>query len=108
MYTKSEDGKTMLLLGYAASTQRDTYYKDLTVDGKKIIYDRPFTSNDLTAIGICNAKAPGTVMQGLGYKMSDAQVHENGSMGVMIARTSQEHGNTMIDALNPFGRKPSN
>ncbi|EMO90401.1 intein C-terminal splicing domain protein [Leptospira noguchii str. 2001034031] len=108
LYTKSEDGKTMLLLGYSASTQRDTYYKDLTVDGKKIIYDRPFTSNDLTSIGICNAKAPGTVMQGLGYKMSDAQVHENGSMGVMIARTSQEHGNTMIDALHPFGRKPSN
>ncbi|EMS84470.1 TIGR04388 family protein, partial [Leptospira noguchii] len=107
-YTKSDDGKTMLLLGYTAVTQRDTYYKDLEANGKKIIYDRLLTNDDLTADGICNARAPGTVMSGLGLKMTDAQVKEYGSMGVMVARASQEHGNTMIDGDNPFGRKPSN
>ncbi|EMJ74619.1 intein C-terminal splicing domain protein, partial [Leptospira interrogans str. 2003000735] len=106
-YTKSSDGKTMLLLGYTAVTQRDTYYKDLEANGKKIIYDRLLTNDDLTSEGICNARAPGTVMSGLGLKMTDTQVKEYGSMGVMIARASQEHGNTMIDADNPFGRKPS-
>ncbi|KON76153.1 hypothetical protein APS47_19045 [Leptospira kirschneri serovar Mozdok] len=106
-YTKSSDGKTMLLLGYTAVTQRDTYYQDLEANGKKIIYDRLLTNDDLTADGICNARAPGTVMSGLGLKMTDTQVKEYGSMGVMIARASQEHGNTMIDADNPFGRKPS-
>ncbi|EMK21859.1 peptidase C39-like domain protein [Leptospira kirschneri serovar Bulgarica str. Nikolaevo] len=108
VYSKSADGKTMVLMGYTAETQRDTYYKDLTANGNKIIYDRPFTGDDLDATGICNAKAPGTVMRGQGYRMTDAQVRENGTMGVMVARSSQEHGNTMIDGDNPFGRKPSN
>lgn len=106
-YVNTTDGGRVLL-GYAAATQRDTYFKDLTANNKPIIYDRLGTRDDLTFKGICNARAPGTVMQGLGYKMSDAQVKENGNMGVMIARTSQEHGNTLIDGGHLFGRKPSN
>ncbi|EMN53704.1 intein C-terminal splicing domain protein [Leptospira interrogans serovar Autumnalis str. LP101] len=106
-YINTTDGGRVLL-GYTASTQRETYYQDLTVNNKKIIYDRPFTQNDLTSDGICNARAPGTVMQGLGYKMTDAQVKEFGTMGVMVARTSQEYGNTLTESGSLVGRKPSN
>ncbi|WP_432211756.1 TIGR04388 family protein [Leptospira noguchii] len=106
-YINTADGGRVLL-GYTAATQRETYYQDLTANNKKIIYDRPFTQNDLDSNGICNARAPGTVMQGLGYKMTDAQVKEFGSMGVMVARTSQEYGNTLTESGSLVGRKPSN
>ncbi|OOC00388.1 TIGR04388 family protein [Leptospira interrogans serovar Australis] len=106
-YTKSLDGKTMLLLGYTATTQHERYYQDLTANDKKIIYDRLGTADDLDFNGICNGKAPATVMRGMGYTMTDSQVREYGSMGVMVARASQEHGSTMIDGDHLFGHKPS-
>uniref|UniRef100_UPI000773FB0A polymorphic toxin-type HINT domain-containing protein n=1 Tax=Leptospira noguchii TaxID=28182 RepID=UPI000773FB0A len=105
-YIHTTDGGRVLL-GYTASTQRETYYQDLTANNKKIIYELPRSGKHLDESGICNSAAPGTVMRGLGYKMSDTQVHDFGRSQVMIAREIQDYGVTLANRDNPDGIKPS-
>ncbi|WP_258536560.1 polymorphic toxin-type HINT domain-containing protein, partial [Leptospira noguchii] len=105
-YINTTDGGRVLL-GYTASTQRETYYQDLTANNKKIIYELPRSGKHLDESGICNSAAPGTVMRGLGYKMSDTQVHDFGRSQVMIAREIQDYGVTLANRDNPDGIKPS-
>ncbi|KAA1292302.1 hypothetical protein C4X99_07625 [Leptospira interrogans serovar Geyaweera] len=105
-YINTTDGGRVLL-GYTASTQRETYYQDLTVNNKKIIYELPKSGDHLDQSGICNSAAPGTVMRGLGFKMTDAQVHDFGRSQIMIAREIQEYGVTLANRDNPDGIKPS-
>ncbi|ASP41505.1 C39 family peptidase [Leptospira interrogans] len=105
-YINTTDGGRVLL-GYTASTQRETYYQDLTANNKKIIYELPKSGDHLDQSGICNSAAPGTVMRGLGFKMTDAQVHDFGRSQIMIAREIQEYGVTLANKKNPDGIKPS-
>ncbi|WP_025178267.1 TIGR04388 family protein [Leptospira kirschneri] len=105
-YINTTDGGRVLL-GYTASTQRETYYQDLTANNKKIIYELPKSGDHLDQSGICNSAAPGTVMRGLGFKMTDAQVHDFGRSQIMIAREIQEYGVTLANRDNPDGIKPS-
>lgn len=46
-------------------------------------------------------------MRGLGFKMTDAQVHDFGRSQIMIAREIQEYGVTLANRDNPDGIKPS-
>ncbi|WP_061235946.1 TIGR04388 family protein, partial [Leptospira interrogans] len=105
-YINTTDGGRVLL-GYTASTQREAYYQDLTANNKKIIYELPKSGDHLDQSGICNSAAPGTVMRGLGFKMTDAQVHDFGRSQIMIAREIQEYGVTLANKKNPDGIKPS-
>ncbi|EMO77633.1 intein C-terminal splicing domain protein [Leptospira kirschneri str. 200801925] len=105
-YINTTDGGRVLL-GYTASTQRETYYQDLIANNKKIIYELPKSGDHLDQSGICNSAAPGTVMRGLGFKMTDAQVHDFGRSQIMIAREIQEYGVTLANKKNPDGIKPS-